>query len=168
MSSVYNTSNIIHCPLYRQVGLIRCVCFVKKTWPVKRNTCSERLKLLLKQVVKFSHQGKTYSFFLLLECNRNRNEPQVYQLCGKFKCIVYITWILSMLDFYKVLRVEAVLRLICGILSSPKKMGESNFPAWGIIFGISGGGDNVKKKLKTWKTLMDECYKFQTKSSNFT
>ena len=50
-----------------------------------------------------------------------------------------------MLDFYKVLRVEAVLRLICGIVSSPKKMGESNFPAWGIIFGISGGGDNVKK-----------------------
>ena len=64
MSSVYNTSNIIHCPLYRQVGLIRCVCFVKKTWPVKRNTCSERLKLLLKQVVKFSDQGKTYSFLL--------------------------------------------------------------------------------------------------------
>ena len=56
-----------------------------------------------------------------------------------------------MLDFYKVLRVEAVLRLICGILSSPKKMGESNFPAWGIIFGISGGGDNVKKNWKREK-----------------
>ena len=43
-------------------NLIKCVCFEKKSWPAKKNTCFERLSLLSKQIVKFSDQGKTYPF----------------------------------------------------------------------------------------------------------
>ena len=50
-------------------NLIKCVCFEKKSWPAKKNTCFERLSLLSKQIVKVSDQEKHIPFYLKL-CER--------------------------------------------------------------------------------------------------